>query len=94
MLAEYPPATPEKVHTESQDNGSAQEEQKSSDRENYQQIRQAVETIFSDENLAKDQFMKELVGQTPEGCKCILGLNTTGLLIIRGIHTHIDRCLF
>lgn len=88
MLAEYQPETPEKVHTESQDNGSAQQEQKSSDSENHQQIRQAVETIFSDENLAKDQFMKELVGQTPEGCKWIIRLNLTSLEHSRLAYSH------
>jgi hypothetical protein len=69
MLAEYSPETAEKVQTESKDNVSGKEDQCTSDNEMQQQIRQVVETIFSAENLAKDQFMKELVGQTPEGCK-------------------------
>jgi hypothetical protein len=69
MLAEYSPETTESILVNGEVSGSVPEEQSPLATDLQQQICQVIEEIFSNENLAKDQFLKELVEQTPEGCK-------------------------
>lgn len=71
MLAESSPETTESTLVNSQVTDSAPEEQKPQATDLQRQICQVIEEIFSNENLAKDQFLKELVEQTPEGCKLL-----------------------
>jgi hypothetical protein len=70
MLAADTIEPTEKISTPPGESGSTQE-QASVGTELQQRVRETVETIFSDANLAKDQFMKELVEQSPEGCKSL-----------------------
>ncbi len=35
-------------------------------------IREQVEFYFSDSNLPKDKFLRSLVANNPEGCKCFI----------------------
>lgn len=69
MLAADTIEPTEKILTPPEEAGSTLE--LSSVGTELQQVRETVETIFSDANLAKDQFMKELVEQSPEGCKSL-----------------------
>jgi hypothetical protein len=70
MLAADTIEPTEKILTPPEESGSTLE-LSSVGTELQQQVRETVETIFSDANLAKDQFMKELVEQSPEGCKSL-----------------------
>jgi hypothetical protein len=69
MLAEYSPETTESILVNGEVSGSVPEEQSPLATDLQRQICQVIEEIFSNENLAKDQFLKEIVEQTPEGCK-------------------------
>lgn len=71
MLAADTSESTEKILTPPDESGSTLEVS-SVGTELHKQVRETVETIFGDANLAKDQFMKELVEQSPEGCKSLV----------------------